>query len=256
MDIRDYNRKAWDRNVDKEDEFTIPAGPAEIQAARHGEWRIHLTPLRPVPKDWVPDLRGLEVLCLASGGGKQGPVLAAAGASVTVFDNSPRQLDQDRQIAKREGLSLKTVEGDMADLTTFPDEVFDLIVHPVSNLFVPNVLPVWVEAHRVLRSGGILMAGFMNPAFYLFDRNLMDEQGILQVKYPLPYSDLGSLDPDELKQITDAGWPLEFSHSLEDQIGGQLQTGFALTAFYEDRDIRSVLDDYMPVYIATRAVKM
>jgi len=30
--------------------------------------------------------------CLASGGGQQGPVLAAAGAHVTVFDNSPRQL--------------------------------------------------------------------------------------------------------------------------------------------------------------------
>ena len=40
-----------------------------------------------MPADWFGDLAGAPVLCLASGGGQQGPLLAAAGARVTVFDN-------------------------------------------------------------------------------------------------------------------------------------------------------------------------
>jgi len=51
--------------------------------------------------------------------GQQGPILAAAGADATVFDNSPRQLQQDCQVAEREGLDLRTVEGDMRDLSCF-----------------------------------------------------------------------------------------------------------------------------------------
>jgi SAM-dependent methyltransferase len=256
MDIRNYNRHAWDRNVDQGDEWTIPVGPDVIASARRGDWQIRLTPVKPVPRDWFPEqLQGLDVLCLASGGGQQGPILSAAGARVIVLDNSPRQLEQDRKVARREGLDLAVIEGDMADLSAFADGSFDLIVNPVSNLFIPELRPLWAEAYRVLRSGGILLVGFMNPVFYIFDRDLLDEQGIIQVKYPLPYSDTGSLDPDSLKKVMQAGWPLEFGHTLEDQIGGQFQAGFVLTGFYEDRDVRSALDDYMPVYIATRAIK-
>jgi ubiquinone/menaquinone biosynthesis C-methylase UbiE len=174
---------------------------------------------------------------------------------VTVFDNSPRQLAQDRLVAAREGLEIATVEGDMRDLSVFPNETFGLIVHPVSNLFVPEIRSVWRECSRVLRTGGVLLAGFMNPAFYIFDRDLMDEQGVLQVRYALPYSDLSSAPPEQLRRYLDQNWPLEFGHTLEDQIGGQLDAGFVLTGFYEDRDPRCALDQYMPVYIATRAVK-
>ena len=255
-EIRAYNRQAWDKSVAEENEWTIPVDAETIQAARRGDWSIVLTPVKPVPRAWFPPLTGLEVLCLASGGGQQGPVLAAAGAQVTVLDNSPRQLAQDRRVAERENFSLTTVEGDMRDLSMFRDESFGLIVHPVSNLFVPEVRPVWRECHRVLRAGGALLAGFMNPVFYIFDRDLLDEQGILQVSYPLPYSDLTSLPPEKLQHTLDQGWPLEFGHTLEDQIGGQLDAGFALTGFYEDRDPRSALDNYTPVYIATRAVKV
>jgi SAM-dependent methyltransferase len=175
---------------------------------------------------------------------------------VTVLDISTKQLDQDRKVAKRDDLEITTIEGDMSDLSTFTAGCFDLIVHPVSNLFVPNVLPVWQEAYRVLRPGGMLLAGFMNPVFYIFDRKLMDEQGVLQVKHSLPYSDLTSLPPANLQKILEAGWPLEFGHTLEDQIGGQLKAGFVIIGFYEDRDVRSSLDDYMPIYIATKAVKL
>src|SRR4051794_6405376 len=152
-DILLYNRRAWDRQVERSNPWTVPVTVEEVARARIGDWRIVLTPTKPVPADWFPSLVGLDVLCLASGGGQQGPILAAVGASVTVFDNSPAQLAQDRLVADREGLTIETVQGDMADLSVFPDSRFDLIIHPVSNVFVPDVKPVWREAFRVLRPG-------------------------------------------------------------------------------------------------------
>jgi len=90
MNVREYNRTAWNRNVDTGNQWTVPVGPDAIAAARKGEWSIVLTPTKPVPRAWFPPLDGLEVLCLASGGGQKGPILAAAGANVTAFDNSNR----------------------------------------------------------------------------------------------------------------------------------------------------------------------
>src|SRR5689334_16777389 len=128
MDILSFNRNAWDRQVENGNPWTVPVTPAQIEAARQGEWQILLTPTRPVPRTWFPQsLQGIEILCLASGGGQQGPILAAAGARVTVFDNSPNQLSRDRMVAERDGLDLNIVQGDMADLTVFADQSFDLI---------------------------------------------------------------------------------------------------------------------------------
>jgi SAM-dependent methyltransferase len=253
-DLRRYNRRAWDRAVARGSQWTRPVTAQEIARARQGDWQIVLTPTKPVPRAWFPPLAGCRTLCLASGGGQQGPILAAAGATVTVFDLSPQQLAQDRYVAGREGLTLTTVEGDMADLSAFADASFDLIVHPCSNLFVPEVRPVWREANRVLRPGGTLLAGFCNPALYLFDQKLADE-GVLQVRHKLPYSDLTSLPPDELQIYLEEEQPLEFGHTLEDQIGGQLDAGLVLTGLYEDGWPGMALADYMPIFLATRAVK-
>jgi SAM-dependent methyltransferase len=256
VDIQGYNRVAWNKQVERRNRWTIPVGDDVIAAARQGEWEILLTPTKPVPRAWFPDLREIDVLCLASGGGQQGPTLAAAGARVTVLDNSPAQLAQDRLVAERHALPVVTVQGDMADLSVFSDKSFDLIVHPVSNTFAPDVRPVWKEAFGVLRDGGSLLAGFTNPAVYLFDYDLADRTGILQVKYALPYSDLTSLSPEERQRYIESEDPLEFSHTLEDQIGGQLDAGFLLTDLFEDYgDKDDPLSKYMPAFIATRALK-
>lgn len=254
MDLRDYNRRAWDANVSKGNRWTLPVGPEAVAAARRGEWRIVLTPEVPVPREWFGDLAGKDVLCLASGGGQQGPILAAAGAKVVVVDASPAQLAQDRFVATRDGLDIETVQADMADLFMFPTGRFDLVVHPVSNCFVAEVRPVWREAHRVLRRGGALLAGFGNPLLYLFD-DALAEKGELQVRYSIPYSDLTSLDDGQRARYTDANEPLIFGHTLEDQIAGQLAAGFVLTGFYEDRDAGHPLARYIATFIATRAVK-
>ena len=256
MDIRAYNRNAWDKEVERGNRWTIPVTSEEVAAARKGDWSLLLTPTIPVPRSWFPpDLHGIDLLCLASEGGQQGPILAAAGANVTVLDNSPAQLERDRQVAARDALRLLTVEGDMADLHMFQDKSFDLIFHPVSNLFVPDVLPVWREAYRVLRHGGILLAGISNPVMYIFDTFKLGKRE-LEVKHNLPYSDLDSLNEAERQQWIDQDLPLEFSHTLEEQIGGQLQAGFVLTGFYEDVDPENVLCQYTPLFISMRAVKL
>lgn len=258
MDIREHNRLAWNKQVEQGNRWTVPVDHETITAAKRGDWTILLTPNKPVPRDWLPDLKGQRVLCLASGGGQQGPILAAAGANVTILDNSPKQLERDRLVAEREGLTIATVEGDMADLSTFSDQSFDAIVHPVSNLFVPNVRPVWREAFRVLHNKGIMIAGFANPVMYLFDLALVERTRKLEVKYAIPYSDIEHLTEQETRRYREEGIPLEFSHTLEDQIGGQIAAGFVITGFYEDYESEgegSYLRDYLPTFIATRAMK-
>src|SRR5262249_5500851 len=159
-----HNRAAWDKQVEAGNEWSRPVTSEVIEAARRADWSVVLIGYQPVDRSWFPDpLAGADVLCLASGGGQQGPVLAAAGAHVTVFDNSPRQLAQDRLVADRDGLEIRTILGDMRDLSAFPDASFDLVFHPVSNLFCPELAPVWAECFRVLRPGGILLSGFCNP---------------------------------------------------------------------------------------------
>jgi SAM-dependent methyltransferase len=254
MDVCQYNRAAWDRQVEQGNRWTLPVGPEVIAAARRGEWEVLLTPTRPVPRAWFPNMIGLDLLCLASGGGQQAPVFAAAGAAVTVLDNSPAQLAQDRLVADREGLAIATVEGNMADLSAFADGRFALIFHPCSNCFVPEVRPVWREAFRVLRPGGVLLAGFANPALYVFD-DALAEKGELLVRHAVPYSDLTSLTEEERGRYTDKGEPLVYGHTLEDQIGGQLDAGLVLTGLYEDRDPTHALARFLPTFIATRAVK-
>jgi SAM-dependent methyltransferase len=255
LNVRRYNRYAWDRQVDKNNPFTIPVAPEVIAAARRGEFAVLLTETKPVPHGWFPPFQGLDLLGLACGGGQQGPVFAALGANVTIFDNSPAQLEHDRMVARREGLAIKTVEGDMRDLTVFADKTFDLIFHPVSNVFCPEVRPVWQESFRVLRHGGLLLAGSANPIYYMIGTHA-DEQETLRIKYSIPYSDLKNMDPKDLEVCIEAATPLEFGHSLTDLLGGQIDAGFVITGFYEDICPDSPISQYHPTYIATRAVKL
>jgi SAM-dependent methyltransferase len=255
MDIAEYNRQAWDALVDKGDQWTVPVTAGEVREARAGRWHIVLTPSRAVPLEWFPPLEGTGTLCLAGSGGQQAPILAAAGARVTVLDNSSRQLGQDRQVAEREALEIRTVRGDMRDLGAFADASFALVVHPCSNCFVPDVRVVWREVARVLEPGGILLAGFINPMAFVFDENAA-ERGELLVRHRLPYADETHLEAGELKALRDRGEPMVFSHSLEEQIGGQLEAGLMLTAIIEDDWPGKALSMYAPSFLATRAVKV
>lgn len=154
-------------------------------------------------------------------------------------------------VAERDGLQIRTVQGDMADLSVIPNQSFDLVFHPISNTFVAEVLPVWRECWRVLRPGGWLLAGFAQPHIYCFDR----QEGKYYLRWSLPYSDLTSISPEEREEKYGKDSPLEFSHTFTDQIGGQLAAGFLIVDLYEDSDIRDPLSQFMPLYMATRAKK-
>jgi SAM-dependent methyltransferase len=254
MDIRQHNRRAWNVNAAAGCCWSIPVDRETIAAARRGHWDLYLTPARPAPPEWIGDVAGRKILCLAGGGGQQGPVLAAAGADVTVFDQSPLQLSRDRDVARREGLRLHLAEGSMDDLSRYPDDSFDAVVHPVSNCYVPDVHPVWREAARVLRPGGSLLAGFINPVSYVFDPDKA-ARGVFQVRYKLPYSDVDDLSPQERQQFIDECEAFQFGHLLEDQIGGQLAAGLVIVGFFEDRQLDAPWAEYLPTVIATHARK-
>lgn len=257
-DIVHHNQASWDRQAAQQCEWSRPVGPDAIAAARAGDLQgVRLTP-GPLPAGWLGAVRGLRILCLASGGGQQAPLLAAAGADVTVFDVSDQQLAQDRMVAQRDGLVLQTVQGDMRDLSALADASFDLVFHPISNLYVPDVRPVWRECFRVLRGGGTLLASFYNPVVFVGDRDpALADEGLIRPRFALPYSDLDHLDAAALAAKGQRGEALVFGHTLAQQIGGQLDAGFVLTGFHEDSQPqpRFVIDRYLPTFLATRARK-
>ncbi|SMF74151.1 class I SAM-dependent methyltransferase [Pseudobacteriovorax antillogorgiicola] len=256
LDPVKFNKEAWNIQVQEENQWTKPVSSDEVQKAANGDLKIVLTPTKPVPENWYPDWKSSKILALASAGGQQVPLMAAAGAEVTVFDNSPMQLDQDRMVAARDQLTIETIEGDMSDLSIFPDESFDFIFHPCSNCFVPDIKPVWRESFRVLKPGGIMVSGFCNPIIFTLDPEL-EKQGIAQLKYKIPYSDLDSISEEDRIKYFGENEPLSFGHSLQDQIGGQLAAGFVMIDFYEDdwNDSGSPADQFLSCYMATRCQK-
>ena len=248
------NSRIWDHRSESNDKWSVPVTSEMVRLAREGTWSIVLTPTKPVPRNWFPDrFDHKKILCLASGGGQQGPILAALGADVTVFDNSKKQLEKDEFVANRDNLKINTIQGNMQDLSMFEDESFDCIFHPWSNGYVDDVRPVWKECARVLKKNGLLLAGFGNPIEYIFNVGKM-EQGILSVENTIPYADIEHMDDPETKAVVEADGYI-WSHTLEDQIQGQIEAGFAIVGFYEDIG-GSVLDKYINSSIATKAIKM
>ena len=257
MDIQQYNGSAWDKLSNQKDKWTITVDADTIARARQGDWSVQLTSVKPTPSEWFPgDLRGLKILCLASRGAQQGPILAVAGAEVTVFDCSQEQLARDKLVAERDNLDLTLVQGDMKDLSCVADDSFDLIFNPCSNVFVETVVPVWQKCARVLKDGGTQLSGFLNPLVFLFD--LADyEKGTLTVRHKIPYAAIDDLPGAELKKLLlDDTKPLCFDHTLHDQIQGQLAAGLVLSGFFEDAmGENDPLTGVIDVLMATRAVK-
>lgn len=256
MDLAKYNKLAWDKQVENKNKWTLPVTKKQVDNARNGKLIMVLTPTKTVPSQWFGNVKNKRVLCLASGGGQQAPLFAAAGAKTTVFDNSPKQLEKDIFVAKRENLKLEVIQGDMKDLSLFKNNSFDLIFHPVANCFIDDVSPVWKECHRILKKGGILLSGFCNPLIFIFDFDVWDKKAKLKVKYKIPYSDLEHLTPQQLKRKVKKLLPIEYGHSLQSQIGEQLKAGFAITGFYEDNAGGDLLDKYIDTFIATKAIKL
>lgn len=248
MNYQDKNAQTIDQWVDEGWEWGRPVTHEEYAAALCGHAQIFLTPTKPVPAAWLGDVKGKRVLGLASGGGQQMPLLTAMGARCTVLDYSPRQLESERIVAVREGYSIDIVRADMTKPLPFADEAFDLIVHPVSNCYVESVEPIFRECYRVLKKGGALLSGLDNGVAFMFDN---DEEHVVNT---LPFNPLKN--PEQMAQLEADNSGVQFSHTMEEQLGGQLRAGFTLVDLYEDTSGSGNLHEHnIPTFIATRAVK-
>ena len=100
-------------------------------------------------------------------------------------------------------------------------------------------------------------SGFNNPIIFIFDRFAEENERVLRLRHRLPYSDSESLTEAERAEVFAKNEPFEFSHTLEEQIGGQIRAGFLIAGFYEDywTDEARLLNKYAPTFIATKAIK-
>lgn len=248
MNYQDINSETISRWCREGWEWGTPITHEEYEKALRGDWGVYLTPTKIVPKHWFGGLQGKKVLGLASGGGQQMPIFTALGASCTVLDYSEEQCNSEKMVAQREGYEIEILRADMTKPLPFADESFDLIFHPVSNCYVEEVEPIFRECYRILKKGGIFLGGYDIGINYLFDE---EEK---EVKYSLPFNPLKN--PQQYEDLIRDDMGIQFSHTLEEQIGGQLKAGFTLTDLYEDTNGEGNLHEKnVPSFVATRCIK-
>lgn len=248
MNYQDVNAETIDRWVEEGWEWGRPISHEDFENAKNGVWDVLLTPTKPVPHRWFGELRGRKILGLAAGGGQQMPIFAALGAECTVLDYSPRQIESERLVAEREGYDIRVIRGDMTKPLPFASGEFDLIFHPVSNCYVEEVLPIWRECFRVLKPGGVLLSGTDHYVNYIVD----DAEE--RIVHSLPFNPLKN--PAQMKLLQDEDCGVQFSHSLTEQIGGQLAAGFTLLELYEDTNGAGRLHELnIPTFLAMRSRK-
>lgn len=225
-----------------------PIDHETFKKAQANDWAVFLTPTKAVPKEWFCSFPGAKILGLASGGGQQMPIFAALGAKCTVLDYSEAQLASEKLVAEREKYDIEIIKADMTKSLPFADDTFDLIFHPVSNCYIQDVIPVWKECFRVLKPNGLLLAGLDNGINYVFDN---DEKEITNV---LPFNPLA--DKKLYEQSIKDNIGIQFSHTIEEQIGGQLKAGFMLIDIYHDTNGEGNLHIHnVPTFYATCAIK-
>jgi SAM-dependent methyltransferase len=215
----EHNRQAWDKRAQKGARFTKPAPDEEFR-----------DPLAAVdPSGWLgASIRGQRVLCLAAGGGRQSALYAAAGGLVTVVDISGEMLAIDREVAAERSLAVRTVEASMDNLTALAAASFDLVVHPVSTCYVPDVRRVFAEVARVLAPGGLYISQHKTPT----SLQTSVEPSPRGYELTEPYYRSGPLPPVEGSSHREAG-TLEFLHRWEELLGGMCRAGFVIEDLVE-----------------------
>jgi SAM-dependent methyltransferase len=220
--VADYNRKRWDALVGADALFTRPYLNLDPEAARE----------RLDPEGRLGDVRAKRVLCLAGGGGQQSVAFALLGAEVTVLDLSPAQLRRDQEAAAHYGVAVRTEEGDMRDLSRFADGAFDLVWHPYSLNFVPDVRPVFREVARVLRGGGTYRFNCANPFVSGLTERDWDGRGYALSRPYVDGAEVVYQDQPWVRPAEPAAEaippPREFRHGLGTLINGLVEAGLVV----------------------------
>ena len=214
-----HNAQAWDKLASQQVALAQPATDADFRQ-----------PLKTIdPLGWLgPSIADRQVLCLAAGGGRQGPLYAAAGAHVAVVDISGEMLALDRAVAAERELGVHTIQTSMEDLSMLPAEHFDIVIHPVSTCYVPDVSLVFREVARVTRPGGLYVSQHKSPVS-LQAKTQADSDGL---RLQEPYYRGGPLPPSEPSRVREKG-TLEFLHRWEQLIGGICRAGFVIEDLVE-----------------------
>jgi SAM-dependent methyltransferase len=218
--VLQHNAHAWDRLAAGQ---ALLARPAVDEA--FGDPRNWLGSGGSATRRWLPErLDGLEVLCLAAGGGKHGPLYAAAGARVTVLDISPAMLELDRQVARERKIDIQILQGSMDDLSMLQPSRFDVVIHPVSTCYVPDVGKVFREVARVTKGHGLYVSQHKSPAS-LQATVEPGASGHYEIRFPQTPGH--PLPPDPPSRLREAGTH-EFIHPLLALLGGLCQAGFGI----------------------------
>lgn len=225
--LLDWNRRFWTRQVQEGNVYTRPW--LDLDARLLLDWTEGRIDTLPEPYAYIyprflfQGVAGKDILCLATAGGQQSAVFGLLGARVTVFDLCEAQLEGDRAAAERHGYSVTLVQGDMRDLSAFPNGTFDLVCQEISLVFVPDVRPVYREVWRVLRPRGRYRVGHCNPATYAVAPESWDGHGY---RIDTPYR--GGPTP------VAEGEAMETRHLLSDIFNPLADTGFRIEGVWED----------------------
>ncbi len=246
MSATEQNRQAWDQMVRRGQRFARPAADDDFRDA-----------IKQLDESgWLEHLAGKRLLCLAAGGGRQGPLYAAAGADVTVVDISAAQLELDRQVAAERKLVLRTVEASMDDLSVFASGEFQIVVHPVSTCYVPDLQPVYREIARVTEASGLYISQHKQPASLQADAS-PSHRGYHLAE---PYYRRGPL-PRVADSLHREEGTLEYLHRWEELLGGMCRAGFVIEDIVEPRHGRAPAppgsfahrSDYVAPYVRVKA---
>lgn len=232
--------KNMDNLVVNNVDWTACALKEQLQAAREGKLSLSFFN-KEIPKEWLKDIQGKKVLCLAGAGGLQAPLLACAGAKVTVIDISNKMLDKDREIAKNEHLQIEIVKGNICDLSMFHNDFFDFIINPPSLMYIPKLSIVFKECYRVLNKGGIFIMIAPNPINYVCDYIDDENGGYYKAVHKMPFCS---------KDYDNSDW-IEYGHTMEEYLGGLIACGFLINGYMECQ-----MDDITELQFMTRAIKV
>jgi SAM-dependent methyltransferase len=219
---------------------------AAFRAFRDGDSDVlppECNPEDPAQAFMFDGVRGATALCLAGGGGQQSAIWSLLGASVTVLDLTPEQLERDQIAARCYGYSVATIQGDMRDLSVFADWSFNRVIQPISTLYVPDLREVYAGVARVLTSGGLYRADFVYPPLYMVEDKGWDGHGyVLRFSQPHKRGPVLERESDDLMNFDEGVSFGEFNHLLSDIINGLIAEGLRIKGIWETprpRDISS-----------------
>lgn len=242
------NRQAINRWCKKGWRASTPISENTFKLALKGNKKLKITPTKYIPEYWIENIAFKKVLGIAAGGAQQMPILAALKADCTVMDFSFEQIEKEKQFAQAHNYKIKTVIADMSEKLPFADESFNVIVNPISNHYIKNIQHLWNECYRVLKKDGILIASFDNGLNYMVD------QSELMIVNKLPFDPLSDANLYDQMLKNDMG--IQFSHTLQEQLQGQIKAGFQILDLYEDTNGQGRLHALnINTFMATYAIK-